>query len=189
MPGPLDGLNRSQLEAVTHSGGPLLVIAGAGTGKTRIVTTRFAWLVEQGVAPDEVLALTFSSPAAAEMRARLETMIDAPYEDLHVSTFHSFCSQLLTEEALEVGLDPLFSPVTPADRLALLLERIEELTIRHHEIRGNPAPLLANFVSRIDRLKDEMVSAEDYRAYAERLVASAAGPDDAAPPSAAREPE
>src|SRR5438067_2473263 len=67
MPGPLDGLNRSQLAAVTHPGGPLLVIAGAGTGKTRTITARFAWLVEQGAAPDQVLALTFSSPAAAEL--------------------------------------------------------------------------------------------------------------------------
>jgi len=189
MPGPLDGLNRSQLRAVTHPGGPLLAVAGAGTGKTRIVTARFAWLVEQGAAPDELLALTFSSPAAAEMRERLETLIESPYEDLHVATFHSFCSRLLAEEALEVGLDPFFSPVTPADRLALLLERIEELTIRHHEIRGNPAPLLASFVSRIDRLKDEMVSCADYRAYAERLIDEAGDGDDASRASAARELE
>src|SRR5919201_3095635 len=180
MPGPLDGLNRSQLQAVTHPGGPLLVVAGAGTGKSRTVTARFAWLVEQGASPDEVLALTFSSPAAAEMRERLETLIDSPYEDLHVSTFHSFCSRLLADEALEVGLDPFFSPVTPADRLALLLDRLEELSIRHHEIRGNPAPLLASFVSRIDRLKDEMVTAEDYLAYAERLSEEAEDGDAAA---------
>src|SRR4051795_6574311 len=185
----LDGLNRSQRGAVTHPGGPLLVIAGAGTGKTRTVTARFAWLVEQGAAPDEVLALTFSSHAAAEMRERLEALIESPYEDLHVSTFHSFCSRLLAEEALEVGLDPFFSPVTPADRLALLLERIGELTIRYHEIRGNPAPLLASFVSRIDRLKDEMVTCADYRAYAERLIDRAGDADDAARATAARELE
>src|SRR4051812_10473024 len=162
----LDGLNRSQRGAVTHPGGPLLVIAGAGTGKTRTITSRFAWLVEEGAAPDEVLALTFSSSAAAEMRERLEGLIESPYEDLHVSTFHAFCSRLLADEALEVGIDPFFSPVTPADRLALLLERLEELTIRHHEIRGNPAPLLASFVSRIDRLQDEMVSCAAYPATA-----------------------
>src|SRR3954465_2389797 len=185
----LDGLNRSQRGAVTHPGGPLLVIAGAGTGKTRTITSRFAWLVEEGTAPDEILALTFSSPAAAEMRERLEGVIEPPYEDLHVSTFHAFCSRLLADEALEVGIDPFFSPVTPADRLALLLERLEELPIRHHEIRGNPAPLLASFVSRIDRLKDEMVSCADYRAYAERLIDDAGGRDDAARATAARELE
>src|SRR5919108_2067452 len=183
----LDGLNRAQAAAVTHPGGPLLVIAGAGTGKTRTVTTRFAWLVEQGVAADQILALTFSSPAAAEMRERLESLIESPYEDLHVSTFHAFCARLLAEEALEVGLDPFFSPVTPADRLALLLERLDDLTVRHHEIRGNPAPLLASFVSRIDRLKDEMVSTADYRRHAERLAAAPDG--DAARAHADRELE
>ncbi|HEY1277316.1 MAG TPA: ATP-dependent DNA helicase [Thermoleophilaceae bacterium] len=185
MPESLDGLNAAQREAVTHPGGPLLVIAGAGTGKTRTLTRRFAWLVEQGVPADQVLALTFSSPAAAEMRGRLETLLQAPYEELHVATFHSFCQRLLQDEALESGVDPFFSPVTPADRLALLLERIDDLSIREHEIRGNPAPLLASFVSRIDRLKDEMITADDFMAYARTLDTGG----DAARASAARELE
>ena len=188
MPSSLDGLNRAQREVVTHPGGPLLIVAGAGTGKTRTITRRFAWLVEQGLAPDRVLALTFSSGAAAEMRERLEALIDRPYEDLHVATFHSFCSRLLSEEALEAGLDPFFSTVTPADRLALLLDRLDELRLRHHDIHGNPAPLLASFVARIDRLRDEMISAEDYLAYAERRAAES-GDSDAARASAARELE
>src|SRR5918999_590238 len=176
MPSALDGLNRSQRAAVSHPGGPLIVVAGAGTGKTRTLTSRFAWLVEEGASPDEILE-------------RLEALIEAPYEDLHVSTFHGFCSRLLQDEALEAGLDPFFSTVTPADRLALLLDRLDDLTIRHHEIRGNPAPLLASFVSRIDRLKDEMVSAEDYDGYARRLAERCADGDDAARASAAREVE
>jgi DNA helicase II / ATP-dependent DNA helicase PcrA len=187
MPDPLDGLNRSQEQAVTHPGGPLVVVAGAGTGKTRTLTRRFAWLVEQGVPADQILALTFSSAAAAEMRERLESLIESPYEELHVATFHSFCTRLLQDEALEACVDPFLSPVTPADRLALLLERIGELSLRHHEIRGNPAPLLASFVARIDRLKDEMVSAEDLRRHAERLAADPDG--DAARARAERELE
>src|SRR5215211_3325127 len=187
MPGALDGLNRSQQAAVTHPGGPLLVIAGAGTGKTRTLTSRFAWLVEQRLPADAVLALTFSSPAASEMRERLEALLEDPYEELHVSTFHSFCTRLLQDEALEAGVDPFLSPVTPADRLALLLERLDELTLRHHETRGNPAPLLASFVSRIDRLKDEMVSAEDYDRFAELLAGASDG--DAARAHAERELE
>jgi DNA helicase II / ATP-dependent DNA helicase PcrA len=187
MPDALDGLNRSQEQAVTHPGGPLVVVAGAGSGKTRTLTRRFAWLVEQGVPADAILALTFSSSAAAEMRERLESLIESPYEELHVATFHSFCTRLLQDEALEACVDPFLSPATPADRLALLLERIDELSLRHHEIRGNPAPLLASFVSRIDRLKDEMVTADDYRRYAERLAAAAEG--DAARGHANRERE
>jgi DNA helicase II / ATP-dependent DNA helicase PcrA len=169
MPARLDGLNASQREVVAHSGGPLLVVGGPGTGKTRALTERYAWLVEEGVPAECVLALTFSDPAAAAMRANLEGLLERPYEELNVLTFHSFCVKLLQDEALEAGVDPFFSPVTPADRLALLLDRIDELSLRHHEIRGNPAPLLGSFVSRIDRLKEEMVTAEEVRAWAERL--------------------
>jgi DNA helicase II / ATP-dependent DNA helicase PcrA len=185
MPALLDGLNASQRAVVAHPGGPLLVVAGPGTGKTRTLTERFAWLVEQGTPAECILALTFSDPAAAAMRAKLETLLDAPYEELNVLTFHSFCVKLLQDEALEAGVDPFFSPVTPADRLALLLDRIDELSLRHHEIRGNPAPLLGSFVSRIDRLKQEMVSAEDVLAWAERLPADS----DAERASACRERE
>ena len=168
----LDGLNRAQEAAVTHPDGPLVVVAGAGTGKTQTIVRRFAWLVDRGLPAEQILALTFSGPAAADLRERLEVVLDSPYEELHVETFRSFCLRLLQDEALEAGVDPFLSPVTPADRLALLLERIDDLSLRAHEIRGNPAPLLASFVSRIDRLKSEMVSAADYQAYAERLGAN-----------------
>src|SRR5919112_32008 len=125
MPVALDGLNRAQEAAVTHADGPLAVLAGAGTGKTHTVVHRFAWLVGQGIPPECILALTFSAPAAANLRERLEA----------------------------------------------LLERPDDLSLRAHEIRGNPAPLLASFVSRIDSLKREMVSAEDMRAHGERQMA------------------
>ena len=187
MPGLLEGLSQPQVAAVTHSEGPLLVIAGAGTGKTGTLTRRVAWLVSEGVPAESILALTFSSPAAAEMRERLEVLIETPYEELSVATFHSFCSRLLREEAFEAGLDPFFSTATPADRLALLLDRIDELTLRRHPIRGNPAPLIGSFVSRIDRLKDEMISAEDCEEYARALAATA--DDDAGRSHAERELE
>ena len=174
MPVALDGLNRAQEAAVTHADGPLVVVAGAGTGKTHTVVQRFAWLVGEGLPAEQILALTFSAPAAADLRERLEVMLESPYEELHVETFRSFCLRLLQDEALEAGVDPFLSPVTPADRLALLLERLDDLSLRAHEIRGNPAPLLASFVSRIDRLKHEMVSPADYRAYAERVASDAA---------------
>src|SRR5215217_5357851 len=187
MPVARDGLNRAQEAAVTHADGPLVVVAGPGTGKTQTLVHRFAWLVDQGLAAEKMLALTFSAPAAADLRERLEALLDSPYEELHVETFRSFCLGLLQDEALEAGVDPFLSSVTPADRLALLLERIDDLSLRAHEIRGNPAPLLASFVSRIDRLKSEMVSPADYRAYAERLGAEAGS--DAARSHAARERE
>jgi DNA helicase-2/ATP-dependent DNA helicase PcrA len=187
MPVALDGLNRAQEAAVAHDDGPLVVVAGAGTGKTHTLVRRFAWLVDDGVPPEHILALTFSPPAAADLRERIEATLEDPYEELHVETFRSCALRLLQDEALEAGVDPFLSPVTPADRLALLLERIDDLSLRAHEIRGNPAPLLASFVSRIDRLKDEMISAADYQAYAERKGTEATS--DAGRAHAAREVE
>src|SRR5918999_4199064 len=126
MPALLDGLNASQRAVVGHAEGPLAVVAGPGTGKTRTLIARFAALVEQGTPPECILALTFSAPAAAHMRERLEEQLDCPYEELNVTTFHDFCVKLLQDEALEAGGAPFFSPVTPAHRLAPLLDR-------HHE--------------------------------------------------------
>jgi DNA helicase II / ATP-dependent DNA helicase PcrA len=168
----LAGLNEAQLEAVTHPGGPLLVVAGAGTGKTRVVTRRIAWLASQGTPPEQVLALTFSTRAAEEMRARAEELLEEPYEELRCSTFHAFCTRLLQDEALEAGIDPFFQPVTQADRLALLLDRASELTFEHHDMWGNPAGLFAKLLDRIDRLKDEGVTAAEYGQWAEQLAQS-----------------
>ena len=117
----------------------------------------------------------------------LDCILALTFEELWVETFQGFCARLLRDEALEAGLDPFFAPVTQADRLALLLERIDDLTLRRHEIRGNPAPLLASFLVRIDRLKEEMVSPAEYQAHAERLSREAV--DDAGRARARRELE
>src|SRR5207248_2625183 len=150
-----------------------LVVGGAGTGKSRVLLARFEWLAKHGTAPDAILALVHSAGAADEMRERLESDIVAPFEELCVSTFHGFCARMLHDEALEAGLDPFFATVTPADRLALMLDRLDDLTLRRHEIRGNPAPLLASFIARIDRLKDELITCRDYARYAGELQRSA----------------
>jgi superfamily I DNA/RNA helicase/RecB family exonuclease len=160
-------------EAVTHPAGPLLILGGAGTGKTFALVERFAWLAQDST-PGSILVLTYSSAAADELRRRLEECIDGGYDELAVTTFHGFCARLLHDEALEAGLDPFATPVTPADRLAMLLERINDLPLRHHDLRGNPSALLGSIVSRIDRLKDELVSAEDYAAWAATLPETAA---------------
>ena len=97
MPSPLDGLTAAQREAVIHPGGPLLVVGGAGTGKTRVLTRRFAWLIEEGAPADGVLALVFSPAAAAEMRERVEDLAGAAGVDLWVETFHSFSTRLLQD--------------------------------------------------------------------------------------------
>src|SRR5206468_1337905 len=83
-------------------------------------------------------------PAAADARCRLESVLDVAYDELSVFSVDDLCERILRDEALEAGLDPMFAPVSAADRLALLLERIDDLPLRRHEIRGNPAPLLAS---------------------------------------------
>ena len=152
-----------------HARGPLALVGGAGTGKTSTLVARFTSLVERGCSPESILVLTFSAPAADELRARLEAAIERPYEDLAVSTFHSFCARLLREEVAAAGIDPFAAPVTPADRLALLLERMDELPLRRHAVHGNPAAMLASFIERVDRLKDELVTADEYQEWAESL--------------------
>jgi DNA helicase-2/ATP-dependent DNA helicase PcrA len=183
-----DGLTESQLRAVTHPGGPLMVLGGAGTGKTTVLERRLSWLTEQGADPSSLLAITLSPSAAGAMRVRVEELVAPPYDELHVHTFREFCTRLLRDEAVEAGMDPAFAPVSPADRVALLLDQLSALSLRHHEIRGNPAPLLAGFVSRIDRLKQDMVGPEELLAQTERLTAEGEG-DDAARIHAAREHE
>ena len=170
MPTLLDGLTEPQREAVTHTGGPLAIAGGPGTGKTRCALARFAWLVERGAPPERLLLLAGSSPAADALRARLEAEIERPYEELAVTTFEGFCARLLRDEALAAGLDPFAATMTPADRLALLLERMDELPLRRHDFQGNPAALLASFIERFDLLKEELVTAEDYERWAGGLA-------------------
>ena len=189
MPDPLEGLNDAQAQAVTHLEGPALVIGGAGTGKSEALARRFAWLASQGHSPDTILALSPSAQGAARLRARIEELLDPPWEELHVMTLSDFCCRLLRDEAHEAGIDPFFSRVSRAERLALLLERIDDLTLRTHEIRGNPVPLLVGFLERIDVLKSEMIVADDYIAHARTLANGTGEADDAARAHATREGE
>ncbi len=189
MPLRLDGLTAPQRAAATQPEGQLLILGAAGTGKTVTLAHRFAWLARETGAPDSVLMLVLSPSAGERMRELLTELVDPPYDELHVHTFGELCQRLLADEALEAGLDPMFVPVTRADRVALLLDRLGELTLRRHEIRGNPAPLLASFVERIDRLKEEMVSPSDCLERALRAQAETAEAGDAERTLAAREAE
>ena len=170
---------------MTHSHGTLLVIGGAGSGKTTVLARRFAWLAAGDVLPEAVLAIAGSETAADALRADVESALEGGYEELAIFTMERLCERLLRDEAIEAGLDPFVVTLTPAERTAMLLERIDELTLRSHDLRGSPSALLRSVVARIDRLKEEAVTAADYDAWARAIPED----DDASRTRAARERE
>ncbi len=178
-------LTPTQARAAAHTEGPLLVVGGAGSGKTTVLVARFARLVAGGAAPESILVLSPSGAGAASLRRSIEDALDGPYEELPVHSIRELCTRLLRDETAEAGVDPFFAPVTRADRLAVLLDRMDDLHLRRHDIAGRPAILLAGVIDRIDRLKAELVSAADYAAWAEGLPDG----DDAQRMRAAREVE
>jgi len=114
----LDTLNPEQRAAVLHLNGPLLILAGAGSGKTRVITSRIAFLVGDGHAkPNEVLAVTFTNKAAEEMRARVESLLGSDCSGMWVSTFHALCARLLRREAPAIGLSRDFVIYDSSDQL------------------------------------------------------------------------
>src|SRR2546425_5083167 len=133
----LDRLNDTQREAVTHDAGPLLIIAGAGTGKTTVITRRIAWLIAQKKArPEEILALTFTDKAAAEMEERVDTLVPYGYADVEIATFHAFGDRLLREHALELALQPDFRVLNRAEQTIFFRDRLVELALAPHRPPG-----------------------------------------------------
>jgi DNA helicase-2/ATP-dependent DNA helicase PcrA len=164
--GPAIELTDAQRRVVEHRRGPLLVRGPAGSGRTTALGARLVDLAADGEPPERILLLTRSRVAAESLRARTAALIDQPYEELWIAPYESVCERLLRDYALEAGLDPFFTIVTTADRLAILLDRLDELPLRRHEIRGNPAGLLARLVRRIDALKAEGVGPSRVRDWA-----------------------
>lgn len=159
-------LNEVQRRAVEHTDGPLLIIAGAGTGKTRVITHRVARLIEKGVAPESILALTFSNKAAAEMAERVETLVSTGYTEMWIGTFHSFCADTLRQHGLAAGIDPFFSILTEGQEHMMLLEHLDELELQHFPVKGRAHGLVESLLRVFSRAKDEMITAEEYEAYA-----------------------
>ena len=158
----LDTLNDEQREAVLHTHGPLLILAGAGSGKTRVITSRIAYLVGDGHAqPDEVLAVTFTNKAAEEMRNRVETLLGADCSRMWVSTFHSLCARLLRREAPAIGLSRDFVIYDSSDQLTVVKQALKALQIDDSFIQPRAA------LSRISQAKNRMEGPDE--------VAGAAG--------------
>ena len=145
----LSKLNPEQRSAVTHRDGPLLVLAGAGSGKTRVITFRTAYLIEQGVSPESVLVVTFTNKAAAEMRQRITKMVSPGLASgLTMSTFHAFGASLLRTYCHHLGYKKSFSILDQADQTRVVKNALESLNLQRSSVKPDE---VLRWVSRAKR--------------------------------------
>lgn len=156
-------LNKHQKQAVEHGEGPLLVIAGAGTGKTTVLTERIKYLITSGKAgPLNILGLTFTEKAAREMEERVDLILPYGIPEMWISTFHAFCDRILRNEALAIGLDPDYKIMTEAETILFLQKRIFSFKLKYFRPLGNPMKFVRGLLQHFNRLKDEDVSFGGY---------------------------
>lgn len=164
----LAGLNEEQRAAVTHTTGPLMIIAGAGTGKTTVMTRRIAWLIEQKHAtPDQILALTFTDKAANEMEERVDRLLPYGYVDLWISTFHAFCQRVIQQHGFDIGLTTSARLLTETEAWLLMQRHWHRFALEYYKPLGHPTKWLQALLTHIARAKDEGISAEQYRQFAD----------------------
>jgi len=170
----LEGLNKEQIQAATHKAGPLLIIAGAGTGKTRVITQRISWLINQGLAKtDEILALTFTDKAAKEMQERVDILMPYGYTDIWISTFHAFGDRVLRENALVAGLNPDFKVLARPEAAVFFREHLFEFALDYYRPLAEPTRFIEALISFFSRAKDEDISAREYLKYAQDFLIQA----------------
>jgi DNA helicase-2/ATP-dependent DNA helicase PcrA len=169
--GPLELLNLQQRAAVLHGEGPLLVVAGAGTGKTRVITERIRYLLETQpeLAGEQILGLTFTEKAAGEMKWRVGKMVGERGQKVQLSTFHAFCKTILEE------IDPAARVLDPVDHWILLRRNLPLLKLERYRRLAEPGQFLGDFVAFFSRCQDELVTPDDYERYANELMARARG--------------
>ncbi len=175
----IEELNQAQTEAVTNCEGPMMIIAGAGTGKTKVITTRIAHLINSvEVKPESILALTFTEKAADEMTERVDKIMPLSYEGAQISTFHSFCDVVLRESAFHIGIDPSFKIMNQAKQWLLINKNLFELGLDRFRPLGNPAKFIHVLINFFSRLKDEDVTTEKFINFANEKSAAAFGDDE-----------
>ena len=170
----VEGETGGRQRAAAHRDGPLLVLGAAGTGKSELLARRLADLAAAGTPPDRVLVIGARRATARRLRDRCEALLDGPYEELWVGDWDEIGERLLRDHAEAAGLDPFFDVLGRAERLAVLLDRFDSLPLRRHEIRGNPAGLLARLLARIDTLKSQRIGPTTLAEVAGRQAEAAA---------------
>ncbi|HEX8965274.1 MAG TPA: ATP-dependent DNA helicase [Patescibacteria group bacterium] len=168
-------LNPQQVEAVTFGDGPLLIIAGAGTGKTTVITERIKHLIlEKNVSPSNILALTFTEKSAAEMEERIDVILPYGYSQMWIETFHAFCDRILRLEALQIGLDPNYKLVTEAESVQFLKKHLFSLNLSYFRPLGNPNKFIQGLLQHFSRLKDEDVTPKEYLDFVKKITSKKA---------------
>ncbi len=163
----LADLNVEQKKAVTHKNGPLLIIAGAGTGKTAVITRRIAHIIEQKWAKaSEILALTFTEKAAAEMETRVDELVPYGYTDMWISTFHAFGDRFLRDYAIHLGLPANFKVLTATEQAIFIRQNIFAFDLKHFRPIADPLSHIRELLIHFSRLKDELISLDEYLAWA-----------------------
>ena len=164
-------LNKEQLEAIKYKDGPLLVIAGAGTGKTTVITERIKYLLlSKDVKPSEILALTFTEKASREMEERIDMVMPYGYTQMWISTFHAFCDRILKQEALNIGLDPRFKLMTQTSSIQFVRKNLFAFDLNYFRPLGNPTKFVAGMLQHFSRLQDEDITPQEYLKYAEKMA-------------------
>ncbi|MDP2638033.1 MAG: ATP-dependent DNA helicase [Candidatus Levybacteria bacterium] len=168
-------LNPQQTEAIEHKEGPLLIIAGAGTGKTTVITERIKYLIfKKNILPSQILALTFTDKASHEMEERVDIAMPYGYTQMWISTFHAFCDRILRDDAHVIGLDPGYKLISEAESILLLRKNIFNLGLNIFRPLGNPTKFLDALLVHFSRLKDEDVSPKEYLLWAQNLASTKA---------------
>jgi DNA helicase-2/ATP-dependent DNA helicase PcrA len=172
----LESLNPAQRRAVAHGLGPLLIIAGAGTGKTKVITHRIAHLISSKRArPDEILAVTFTEKAASEMEARVDVLVPYTSSFVEISTFNSFGERVLRDYALDIGYRPDFKLLDDVAQAIFFRENLFRLPLDYYRPLGSPTRHIQELLEAVRRLKQEDVRPDDYLRYAADIGQRASG--------------
>ena len=165
-------LNLEQEKAVKHQKGPLLIIAGAGTGKTTVITERIKYLISEKLAkPEEILALTFTEKAAREMEKRVDIALPYGTFAMWISTFHAFTDRILRNDSLNIGISSNFKLLTDAETYLFIKNNIWQFNLNFFRPQGNPYKFIEGMIQHFSRLKDEDVNVNSYLDFAKKIKA------------------
>ncbi len=164
-------LNKNQQKAVEYVASPLLIVAGAGTGKTTVITEKISYLIENGLdKAEEILAVTFTEKATAEMQTRVEELLPLGGFDISITTFHGLAETILQTHALDIGLSNNFKLLNEAETWMLIRQHLDKFNLDYYRPLGNPAKFIHALIKHFQKCKDELISPENYLEYASSLI-------------------